>query len=83
MKAQRLEINRQGFVGIIILVLSLAVVGILVFLNWNKIDDQVRGGRENVNERAQEKIDSLKEQIDEVQEKLNHAQDKIKDRLEE
>lgn len=67
----------------IVLVLSLTIVAILAFLNWDKIDDKVRSGREDVNERAQEKIENMKEQIEEVQEKLDHSQEKIKKQLSE
>lgn len=30
------RLNQKGFIGIIVLVLSLAIVGILVFLNFKK-----------------------------------------------
>jgi len=30
------RLNQKGFIGIIVLALSLAIVGILVFLNFNK-----------------------------------------------
>jgi len=76
------RLNQKGFIGIIVLALSLAIVGILVFLNFKKIDDKVRGTSDSVNEGAQEKIENMKDQINEVQKKLNHANDKIKERIE-
>ncbi len=77
MRSKRMKRTQKGFVGLIVLIAALLIVAGLVVLNWDTIDQKIRGKRSG----AQEKIDEFQDKVDDFQEKVDDAQEKLKERL--